>query len=368
LFAVGLAMAAWAPLVPYAKARLGVDEGTLGLLLLALGVGSLMTMPLTGGMASRYGCRRVILLAAAATCASLPLLAHLRSLPAMALALLVFGAAVGAIDVAINIQAVLVEKASGRALMSGFHGFFSIGGMAGAASMSALLWLRVAPSRAASLVALLVAVLVLAGASGLLRHGEHREGGSLFAWPQGVVILLGGLCFILFLAEGAMLDWSALLLVSRQGVDARVAGAGYAVFALAMTIGRFNGDRIVGALGPRPVLLGGGLGAAAGFALAGLAPSMGWTLVGFALVGLGASNIVPILFSAGGRQHTMPPGPAISAISTMGYAGVLIGPAAIGGIAAMTSLPVSFALLGASMLALPATARIVAPRCYNVAS
>jgi hypothetical protein len=278
------------------------------------------------------------------------------------LALLVFGAAVGAIDVAINIQAVIVEKASGRALMSGFHGFFSIGGIAGAASMSALLWLGFAPSWAALLVALLVAMLVLAGASGLLRHGEHREGGSLFALPHGVVILLGGLCFILFLAEGAMLDWSALLLVSRRGVDARVAGAGYAVFALAMTIGRFNGDHIVQALGPRPVLLGGGVGAAAGFALAALAPSMGWTLVGFALVGLGASNIVPILFSAAGRQQAMPSGPAISAISTVGYAGVLIGPAAIGGIAAITSLPMGFALLGASMLWVAATARIVAPR------
>src|SRR5262245_36685834 len=140
LFVAGLAMAAWAPLVPYAKARLGVDEATLGLLLLALGAGSLMTMPLTGGVASRYGCRRVILLASAAACASLPLLAHLESLPAMAMALLVFGAAVGAIDVAVNIQAVIVEKASGRALMSGFHGFFSIGGIAGAASMSGLLW------------------------------------------------------------------------------------------------------------------------------------------------------------------------------------------------------------------------------------
>jgi fucose permease len=257
---------------------------------------------------------------------------------------------------------VIVERASGRALMSGFHGFFSVGGIAGAASISALLWLGVSPARAASLVALLMAALVLVCASGLLRHGEHRDGGALFALPHGVVILLGGLCFILFLAEGAMLDWSALLLASGRGVDARVAGAGYAVFALAMTIGRFTGDHIVQALGPRPVLLGGGLGAAAGFALAALAPSMGWTLAGFALVGLGASNLVPILFSAAGRQHAMSPGPAISAISTMGYAGILIGPAAIGGIAAMTSLPVGFALLGASLLGVAATARIVAPR------
>ncbi|MBW8807822.1 MAG: MFS transporter, partial [Lysobacter sp.] len=130
-FIAGLAMAAWAPLVPYAKARTGVDDGTLGLLLLALGAGSLVTMPLTGAIAGRYGCRRVILLASAVVCASLPLLAHFSDVPSMALTLFVFGAAIGSIDVAINIQAVIVEKASGRALMSGFHGFFSVGGIAG---------------------------------------------------------------------------------------------------------------------------------------------------------------------------------------------------------------------------------------------
>ncbi|ALN92083.1 MFS transporter [Lysobacter gummosus] len=361
-FIAGLAMAAWAPLVPYAKARTGVDEGTLGLLLLALGAGSLMTMPLTGAIAARYGCRRVILLASAVVCASLPLLAQFSTVPAMALSLFVFGAAIGTIDVAINIQAVIVEKASGRPLMSGFHGFFSVGGIAGAGLVSIMLWLQATPLVAALSVAVLLALLMLLGGRGLLRYGDDGHGGSMFVLPHGVVILIGALCFIVFLAEGAMLDWSALLLVSGRGVAPSVAGIGYAVFALAMTVGRFNGDRIVQRFGPRPVLALGGACAAAGFLLAALLPWAGTTLLGFALVGLGCSNIVPILFTAAGNQKAMPAGAAVSAISTLGYAGILAGPAGIGWIAKISSLPLAFLVLGAALVAVAASARIAAAK------
>ncbi|MGO1071687.1 MFS transporter [Lysobacter sp. CA199] len=357
-FIAGLAMAAWAPLVPYAKARTGVDEGMLGWLLLALGAGSLVTMPLTGAIAGRYGCRRVILLASAVVCATLPLLAHFSTLPAMALTLFVFGAAIGTIDVAINIQAVIVEKASGRALMSGFHGFFSVGGIAGAGLVSVLLWAQATPLVAAMSVAVVLALLMLFGSRGLLRYGDDGHGGSMFVLPHGIVILLGVLCFIVFLAEGAMLDWSALLLVSGRGVQPSVAGMGYALFALAMTVGRFNGDRIVQRFGPRPVLALGGACAAAGFLLAALLPWTSTTLLGFALVGLGCSNIVPILFSAAGNQKAMSAGAAVSAISTLGYAGILVGPAGIGWIAKVSSLPLAFAALGVALVVVAASARI----------
>lgn len=359
-FIAGLAMAAWAPLVPYAKARTGVDEGTLGLLLLALGAGSMTTMPLTGALAARVGCRKLILLASAAVAATLPLLAQLDTVAGMALALFAFGAAIGAIDVAINIQAVIVEKAGGRALMSGFHGFFSVGGIAGAAIVSVLLWLDASPLVAALSVAVLLALLMLAGSRGLLGYGDDGHGGSMFVLPHGIVILVGALCFIVFLAEGAMLDWSALLLVSQRGVDASAGGLGYAVFALAMTVGRFNGDRIVQRFGPRPVLALGGVCAALGFALAAVLPWVGSTLLGFALIGLGCSNIVPILFTAAGSQKVMPAGAAISAVSTLGYAGILIGPAGIGWVAHASSLTVAFAALGVALAAVAASARRVA--------
>ena len=209
---------------------------------------------------------------------------------------------------------------------------------------------------------MLLALLMLAGSRGLLRYGDDGHGGSMFVLPHGIVILVGALCFMVFLAEGAMLDWSALLLVSQRGVEASAGGLGYAVFALAMTVGRFNGDRIVQRFGPRPVLALGGACAAAGFALAATLPWVGTTLLGFALIGLGCSNIVPILFTAAGSQKVMPAGAAISAVSTLGYAGILIGPAGIGWIAKISSLPMAFAVLGVGLVAVAACARLVAAR------
>jgi predicted MFS family arabinose efflux permease len=135
-FIAGFAMAAWAPLVPFAKARAGLSEGSLGLLLLCLGVGSLLTMPLAGALASRFGCRRVIVAAAAVVCLALPLLAVFASWPLLAITLALFGAALGCMDCTINLQAVMVEKNSDRPLMSGFHGLFSVGCIAGAAGVS----------------------------------------------------------------------------------------------------------------------------------------------------------------------------------------------------------------------------------------
>jgi MFS family permease len=159
-----------------------------------------------------------------------------------------------------------------------------------------------------------------------------------------VVLFIGILCFIVFLAEGAMLDWSAVFLTSVRGVDPSQAGLGYTAFATTMTIGRLMGDRIVQRLGNARIILFGGLLAGGGLALATLVPSWVAGIGGYALVGAGCSNIVPVLFTAVGRQKTMPEHVAVPAISTLGYAGILAGPAAIGFIAHATSL--SLALLG----------------------
>ena len=139
------------------------------------------------------------------------------------------------------------------------------------------------------------------------------------------MIFIGALCFLSFLAEGAILDWSALLLTVEQGLDASRGGLGYAAFAIAMTVGRLTGDRVVRALGGKRVLLLGGVCGAAGFFLSVLAPSVPLALMGFVLIGLGASNVVPILFTAAGNQKAMPASLAISAVTTLGYAGILAG-------------------------------------------
>ncbi|AML57724.1 Putative membrane protein [Serratia rubidaea] len=358
-FVSGLGMAAWAPLVPFAKLRLNLDDGSLGLLLLCIGAGSLLAMPLTGLLTGKLGCRRVILLAGLALCIDLPLLVLMDSTPGMGLALLLFGAAIGMIDVAMNIQAVIVERASGRAMMSGFHGFFSVGGIAGAGGVSLLLWLGLSPLAAVLATVLTIVLLLALAQKNLLRDSDAQDGGPLFVLPRGWVMFIGALCFIMFLAEGSMLDWSALFLTTLRGVEHSQAGLGYALFSIAMTIGRLNGDRVVNALGRYKMLLLGSLCAAVGLALAVVCDSAAIALLGFMLVGLGASNVVPILFSAAGNQHDMPANLAIASVTTLGYAGILAGPALIGFIAQVSSLTVAFGCVTVLLLAVTASAKAV---------
>lgn len=349
-FIAGFGIAAWAPLVPYAKARAGLDDGTLGMLLLCLGVGSILAMPMAGMLASRFGCRRVLSGGTLLICLALPLLATVSSIPLLIAALFLFGAGLGTVDSTVNLQAVIVERASGKTMMSGFHGLFSLGGIVGAAGVSALLGLGSSPLGATLVVIVFLLVSLLKAAPHLLPYGSESSGPA-FAIPHGVVLFIGSLCFIVFLAEGAVLDWSAVFLTSERDLDTAYAGLGYAAFALTMTVGRLTGDAIVHKLGATRVIVFGGLTAAAGLLLATLAPAWEAALIGYALVGVGCSNIVPVLYTAVGKQNVMPENIAVPAITTLGYAGILAGPAVIGFIAHGSSLSFAFGLIAVLLLA-----------------
>lgn len=347
-FVAGFGMAAWAPLVPFAKSRAGLDEGTLGLMLLCLGAGSILIMPLAGIWAGRVGCRRILTAGALVMCVTLPLLATLSSTPLLALALFAFGVGVGAVDCSANIQAVIVERESRRTMMSGFHGLFSLGGILGAAGVSLMLSADISPSMASIAVAALMLLAIRQAWSGLLVFGSPSEG-LLFARPKGAVLLIGAICFIVFLTEGSMLDWSALLLSEAQGLPASQAGLGYAAFASTMTIGRLTGDWVVSRLGHRLVAIAGTLCAALGLMLSVLQTDWRLALLGYAFVGLGCSNLVPIMYSLIGRQTAVPASLAIPAVTTMGYAGILLGPALIGFLAHSTNLATAFLFVAVSL-------------------
>jgi len=283
-------------------------------------------------------------------CAALPLLATVSSIPALIATLFMFGAGLGTVDSTVNLQAVIVERASGKNMMSGFHGLFSLGGIVGAAGVSALLGLGLTP-----LAAMLVVVAVLIGAlfkavPHMLPYGSESSGPA-FAIPHGIVLFIGGMCFIVFLTEGAALDWSAVFLAQERGIDTAYAGLGYAAFALTMTAGRLLGDRIVRSVGATRIILFGGLLAAAGLFLATFAPSWEAALLGYALVGAGCSNIVPVLYTAVGKQTVMPESIAVPAITTLGYAGILAGPAVIGFVAHASSLSFAFGLMAVLLVA-----------------
>lgn len=352
----GFGISCWAPLVPFAKARLQIDSAMLGLLLLCIGIGSIGAMLATGPISARYGGKPVIVASGIALALILPLLTIAATPLTLGGALLLFGAALGSLDVAMNVHAVEVDRAATRPLMSGFHALFSIGGFAGAALMTIFLSLKV-NALAGSLVCAAMMLAAMLVAWPRLLPAVQSEDAPLFVRPHGVVLLLALLAMATFLAEGAMLDWSALLITQMGLVGSSQGGLGYILFAIAMTTGRLLGDGLVARLGDYRTLLGGGLLAVAGFVVLLGVPVAPIALAGFLLIGLGASNIVPVLFRIAGAQTHMPPALAIGAITTLGYAGILAGPAGIGVVAQAVGLRTAFWMLAVLLLLVPLTAR-----------
>jgi hypothetical protein len=243
------------------------------------------------------------------------------------------------LDVAINDEASAIERQAGRPLMSGFHGLFSLGGMAGAASWSLLAGAGVAPSTHLAGTTLTLAAVALAARHFMLRQVRGRgDGPSPLSLPRGPLALLGLLAGMGLVAEGAMYDWSVLYLRQDVGSPARIASLGYACFSAAMAAGRFGGDWVRARMAPVTLLRLGGLLGAAGMALALAVPHPAAVLAGFALVGLGFANIVPVLFSVAGQLPGIAPAHGIAAVSSVGYAGMMVGPPLIGFVAEARSL------------------------------
>ena len=344
-FIGGFGAASWAPLVPLLRERLAIGEDILGLLLLCIGIGSLLTMPLSGAAAVRLGCRKVLTFASLAFAVLLFLLSQVSEILAAVPVLLLFGAVMGCIDVVVNIQAVIVEKASGRRLMSGMHGLWSVGGFAGAGLFG--VWvggLGLSPTTSTLIAAGIMTGAILFFARFLLPYGGEA-GGRMLAVPRGIVTFVGIIACIAFLVEGAIMDWSGVFLTAVRGFDMSLAGTGFTVFSAAMLTMRLIGDRLVQEMGQKRVILGGSLLALAGFLAVIFAPEAWLLYAGFFAIGVGSANIVPVFFSLLGRQKDMPIGLAVPAVSTLGYLGILMGPAAIGALAHAASLYAAFGLL-----------------------
>ena len=358
--AAGFGVACWAPLVPFAKARCHLGDDTMGLVLLLLGAGSMVAMPLAANLSARFSNQPIILSSGLGVAVVLPLLSIVSSPLALGVALFAFGVFLGSLDIAMNLHAVDVERASEKPLMSGFHALFSIGGFLGSGTMTALLSRGIAPSSSTLLSSVILVPLILVAIPRLLSNRERTKQ-PLFAIPRGVVLVIAIFAAISFLVEGALLDWSALLLVGEHLVSAAHGGLGYMIFSIAMTVGRFFGDRIVARFGNRMVLTLGGLLAFLGLCGVLLAPVAWIGLFSFVFVGLGAANIVPILFRLAGTQNTMPKGLAVAALTTAGYAGMLTGPAAIGFLSQEIGLPNAFWFLAALMACVPLFAKYLSP-------
>jgi hypothetical protein len=360
-FANGGLMGTWAAQIPLVEQRLGISHATLGVALLTMALGALVAMPLGGAAIARLGSATVMRASTITWCAAfmLPILAP-NPLLLMA-ALLVFGAANGIMDVAMNAHGVVVEGRLGRPVMSSYHGMWSLGGLAGAGA-AAVLFPFVPPIlEAALMVAVLGARAAVALVHFLPSGVDNAGGGAAFVRPSKATVGLGALCFLAMTSEGAVLDWSALHLKTTLALGPGLAATGFAAFCATMAIGRFLGDWLRGHVGAVVLVRASALVAAFGLAVAVAMPAPILAVCGFAVVGLGLSNLVPIFIGAAGRIPGQAPGTAIAAVATLGYSGFLIGPPLIGFAAEATSIALALGMIVLACLLIGVCAAAVGP-------
>ncbi|TDC99409.1 MFS transporter [Nonomuraea deserti] len=356
-FLCGAAIGTWTARIPAIKHDLGLSDGRLSLALLAIAAGAVAGMTVVGRLVDRYGSARVMIPAALAQGVVLVPPACARNLGVLAGTLLVFGLVHGVLDVSMNANAVQVERASGRPVMSSFHAVFSIGGFAGAAAGGVFAHLSLTPATTFVSVGVVIVLLAVWAARWALRPAPSARAGAGGRPPKGIVFL-GVLAFCCLVGEGAAADWSSVYLHEDLGASAGFAAAGYAAFSATMTAGRLAGDRLAARLGAVALVRGCGLLAASGLGVALLGGHPVAGVIGFACFGAGLSCIVPQVFSAAGHRDPAYAGRALARTAAIGYLGFLSGPVLIGAAAELGGLPRALAIpaLLAAFVALAATA------------
>ncbi len=360
---IGCLEAAWAPLVPYVKSAFTLDEETLGLLMLCTGLGSVMSLPVSGWLCMRFGAKRVVYFSGFLMALALLTISLLFNVWLTAAMLIIFGGCTISIDVAANINGVAIEHKTGRHLMSGFHGGYSLGTLIGAGAMSVLFTFGIVPAWAVACCMVLTVGAMVLGCRGLLHKDDLMSANTpteskqtarkAFSIPP-MVVVIGLLCFIMYASEGAVMGWSAIFVSEERGVDISAAGFFYTAFAIMMTAMRFLGDWLVDRIGQRRVVVLGALIVALGFLLIILIPNVVTTAIGFGLVGMGAANIVPQLISFASGVKGMAVQNIISIVNALGYSGILLGPVLIGFVAKHYGLHTSFAGIAVFVLVVAA--------------
>ncbi len=363
----GVITGTWAAQIPLVEERLAISHSTLGLALFAMSLGALVGMPLTGAAVARVGSAQVTRVATMALFAAflLPIMAP--SALSLTAALFIFGATNGVMDVAMNAHAVAVERQLKRPVMSSFHGMWSLGGLVGA-GIAALLLPVLSPF--AEVATVVAAGVVFTGVALLFLLPATVDGGvqgTALALPSRATIGLGALCFLSMMSEGAIIDWAALHLKGSLNLGAGLAATGFAAYAASMAASRFSGDWLRSRFGSAELVRAGALLATTGLVIALASPFPLLAVAGFALVGFGLANLVPVFFGAAGRI----PGTAaanIAAVATIGYSGFVVGPPFIGFVADLSSLTLALGLIVIACLAIAFWAGIAEPAKRGVAA
>jgi MFS family permease len=372
-FASGAAVGAWTSRIPTIKHHLHLTDGQLSIALLALALGGLTAMRYTGRFVDRYGSTTVLAPAALLLGPVLVLPGYAPNLATLVATLLCFGAIHGALNVAMNANAVECQRAYHRPIMAGFHALFSIGGFAGAATGGLFARAQFSPATTFITVGAVIAVLaVWAGRAAMVSPHEPQStnvqtvGGPIAptirrSRREYRVLLLGVVAFCALTCEGAAADWSSVCMLDSLRSSTATAAAAYAVFSLAMTAGRLTGDRLVAVLGPVRLLRGCGLVATVGFAAGLLSGRPALAIAGFAALGAGLSCVVPQTYSTAGNLNAAEAGRGLSRVASLGYLGFVCGPVLIGTLATYTSVANAMLLLPVLTSVVALTANIVRP-------
>lgn len=370
-FQQGLIVGGWALHIPIVLDRLAITESTMGLIIVAFGTGAIIAMLSLGPIIERTGSRAATRLTAIVTSFFLPLISITPDVATTAIVAFALGAAIGTVDVSMNAQAVEVERRRRRPIMSSFHAYWSMGTLVGASLSGAIIATVGATAHAALFAAICLAIAAYAWGRLVRERVTSGATRAPFRFPRAPAVwVLGLVCLLAYVPEGAAVDWSALYL--QDGVGAPLATAGFALAGLQVTMMamRFAGDAIRERIGGVATLRYGGLIGAAGFALAGAA-GLDWTVgwdplarmalvtVGFVIAGLGIANIVPVAFAACGSIPGVSTGAALSIVTVQGYAGVLLAPSIVGWVGERTGFAPVFVALGLMTLAIVALAAVV---------
>lgn len=349
-FLGGFGFTSWASLIPFLRQQLQIQDDHLGFLLLAVGLGALIMMMLAGSIAGRLGCRRSLTIAGLAIAVVLNVLCYVPAYAAALVMAVLLGSSLGLLDVVVNINGIFIERKVHKRLMSGLQAMWSLGNFAGAAFFASLLHLGFYWKIVMIAGAVFIGLCVCFFAPHL--HGERQASGkgASLVLPKGKIVLIGLVCTIAFLVEGSINDWSGVFMTTEKGIDISQSGLGLTLFTASAFLARLPGDSLTMHFGPRRLLVLSLPVAFAGFLGILLISGGPLLFASYILIGVGCANTVPIFYSSLGTQKDMPVADAVAAVSTIGYAGILLAPAVLGFIGRAFSLTASFALVTALLV------------------
>jgi len=345
-FIQGLCFASWASRIPHIQTQLGLSDAELGGVLLALPVGLMASLPLAGWLVARYGSRQIVIASVSLYATTLPLIGLAQASWHLVAVLFMYGLWGNLANISINTQAVGTEALYGRSIMASFHGIWSLAGFSGAAIGTMMISFHVAPFVHFCLISLLAYLMVLVAFRYILPQDAPRdENQPIFVRPDRTLLLLGLIAFCSMTCEGAMFDWSGVYFHKIVNAPPELTTLGYVAFMSTMAGGRFIGDWLAVKLGVKRLIQLNGVVIALGLLIAVLFPYLVSATLGFLLVGIGVSTIVPLVYGAAGKSKTMSPGMALAAVSSISFFGFLLGPPMIGFISEASSLRWSFAIV-----------------------